>query len=60
MPEPASPEMEAELQRLRDMAEQLKGALALLKKQIDASTPSPAVEPPNTGGQQPGAETPSS
>jgi hypothetical protein len=39
MPEPASPELEAEFQRLRDMAEQLKAALAVLKKQIDAASP---------------------
>ena len=39
MSEPVSPEVEAELQRLRDMAEQLRAALAVLKKQIDASSP---------------------
>ena len=39
MSEPASPEVEAELQRLRDMAEQLRAALAVLKQQIDAASP---------------------
>jgi hypothetical protein len=38
MAEP-SPEVEAELQRLRDMAEELKAALTVLKQQIDASSP---------------------
>jgi hypothetical protein len=54
MPEPNSPQLEAELQRLREMAEQLKGALAVLKKQIDASTPSPsAQQPPDAAAPQP-------
>ena len=36
MPEP-SPELEAEMENLRDMAAQLEVALASLKKQIDAA-----------------------
>ena len=52
MPDPASPEVEAELQRLRDMAEQLRAALAVLKEQIDAASP------PQTDAVSPEDETP--
>jgi hypothetical protein len=58
MPEPSSPEDEAEWERLREMAEQLRGALAVLKKQIDASSPptTDAVSPEDPTPEQPRPE----
>ena len=49
---PNSPEVEAEMERLREMAEQLRVALAKLKQQIDASSP------PATDGVSPEDSTP--
>ena len=46
MPEPSSPELEAELQRLREMAEQLRAALAVIKERIDASSAAESAESP--------------
>jgi hypothetical protein len=48
-----SPEVEAELARLREMAEQLKAALATLKKQIDASSPPPPPQLPESPAKAP-------
>ena len=47
MPE-RSPEMDVELQRLQDMADQLKTALDALKKQIDASDAAKAARESGT------------
>lgn len=57
MPEP-SPDFEAEMQNLREMAAQLETALTALKKQIDAADAAKAArkdaapfEPPNREAQ---------
>lgn len=57
MPE-RSPEMDLELQRLQEMADQLKTALDALKRQIDASDAAKAAReggtdpiPPESAGQ---------
>jgi hypothetical protein len=44
MPERTSPEMEVELQRLSEMADQLRTALAALKTQIDAADAAKAAK----------------